>query len=115
MGFSSGARLEALCARAEAQGMLYEEDDLDVINDVMVTRTTQDCEPIISDNKERLIHTDGYTPSRLLRHVAHIPNVLLVQWHAEGINVHTKEGWERAKRKLRDPIFRDLRTSPGRF
>lgn len=115
MGFTTGARLEALCRRAELAGFLHEEMSYDAAHGTMVVRVSQDCDSILDANKDAAAFTDGYTPNRLLRRVASIPNVVIHQWLREGINVHTKEGWERAKRKLRDPEFRYFRTSPGRI
>lgn len=82
----------------------------------LVVERRQDVEPILNFNKKLYTHNDGYSPDRTLRRVASIPNVVIEQWETqEGINVYTKEGWERVKRKLNDPDYLFLRTAPGRI
>ncbi len=74
----------------------------------------QDCEAILDRNKAMATHNDGYSPSRELRRVASIPNVVALMWLRE-------EGWwyldpnakDRLRRKLNDPDWRWLRTAPG--
>lgn len=45
--------------------------------------------------------------------VANIPDIIVVKWLAEGIDVFNKEHWPAVMRKLRDPDYRHLRTTLG--
>jgi hypothetical protein len=81
---------------------------------LIVAHTRQDVEPILERNKElRSIeqHSDWG------RHVASIPNVILVKWANEeyargntGLRMFTKEFDEIVEQKLRDPEWAYLRT-----
>lgn len=72
-------------------------------------------DPIIEHNKASATHNDGYSPSRELRRVAHIPYIIGLKWLNE-------EGWwfldpdcsDRLAAKLNDPDWRHLRTAEGR-
>ena len=48
-------------------------------------------------------------------HVAHIPDVVVLQWRKEGIDVFNPEHTPRIKAKLADPEYRYLRTSAGQI
>jgi hypothetical protein len=73
----------------------------------------QDCEDILERNKALRSMPQK---SDFGRHIASIPNVIIVQWmneeHARGHNVmpFTKEFDEIIARKLRDPEWAYLRT-----
>lgn len=82
----------------------------------LVITSVQDVAPILERNKALQNHNDGYTPSRELRRVAFIPNIIRQKWLIE-------EGWDayrpdlygdRLVAKLNDPEWRYLRTAPGR-
>lgn len=45
--------------------------------------------------------------------VAHIPDVIVCKWLAEGIDVFNKDHMPAVMRKLRDPEYRHLRTTLG--
>jgi hypothetical protein len=76
---------------------------------------SQDLTAIIDRCKAMATHNDGYTPSRDMRRVAFIPDIIAVKWLNE-------EGWwyldpnakEQLNRKLNDPDWQHLRTAPGR-
>lgn len=75
----------------------------------------QDVEPILEDNKRRQNDGDGYSPSRDLRYVAHIPNIFIEAWMKEGLSIFDENCWPAIRRRLNDPDWRFLRTSPGRI
>jgi hypothetical protein len=88
----------------------------DPINDELLVMGQQDCTPILEHNK-RLANNgeDGYSPSRELRRVASIPNILVEKWlKEEGINVFDRNDWPRVAAKLDSSEFAFLRTAPGR-
>ena len=76
----------------------------------------EDVEPALECNKNRQNSGhDGYTPSRDLRHVAHIPDIIILKWLKEdGLNFFDKNHWPGIKRKLNDPDWRWLRTASGK-
>jgi len=81
----------------------------------VIASTTQDVEPILERNK--LLQAEPQR-SDWGRHVAQIPNVLLVQWlneeHARGntqLRMFTREFDELVARKLADPEWAYLKTS----
>jgi hypothetical protein len=81
----------------------------------VIASTTQDVEPILERNKALRAEPQR---SDWGRHVAQIPNVLLVQWlneeHARGnigLRLFTREFDELVARKLADPDWAHLKTS----
>jgi hypothetical protein len=81
---------------------------------LIVARTLQDVEPILERNKQL-----RSTPQKSDwgRHVASIPNVILVKWANEeyargntGLRMFTKEFDEIVEKKLQDPEWKYLRT-----
>jgi hypothetical protein len=81
---------------------------------LIVAHTMQDVEPILERNKQL-----RSTPhkSDWGRHIASIPNVILVKWlneeYARGNNslrMYTKEFDEIVEKKLQDPEWKYLRT-----
>jgi len=81
----------------------------------VIASTTQDVEPILERNKALQAEPQR---SDWGRHVAQIPNVLLVQWlneeHARGnigLRLFTREFDELVARKLADPDWAHLKTS----
>ena len=80
---------------------------------LIVAETTQDVEPILERNK--LLRGEPQTGD-WGRHIATIPNVILVKWlneeHARGnvaLRLFSKEFDAVVARKLRDPEWRYLR------
>jgi hypothetical protein len=78
--------------------------------------SSQDVAPILERNKAMANHNDGYSPSRELRRVAFIPDIIRQKWLDE-------EGWDAYRpdlygdklvQKLNDPEWRYLRTAEGR-
>lgn len=81
-----------------------------------VIRSVQDVAPVLERALAMRNHNDGYSPSRELRRVAFIPNIIRDKWLAE-------EGWdawrpdlypEKLVQKLNDPDWAYLRTASGR-
>jgi hypothetical protein len=81
---------------------------------LIVAHTMQDVEPILERNKQL-----RSTPQKSDwgRHIASIPNVILVKWlneeYARGNNslrMYTKEFDEIVEKKLQDPEWKYLRT-----
>lgn len=76
--------------------------------------TVHDMTAILKENKrKRLSGHDGYTPSRDLRHVATIPNGVIVKLFQMGINPYRNEDWPKVAAMLDDPDYEWLRTAPG--
>lgn len=82
----------------------------------LLIHSVQDVAPILERNKAMANHNDGYTPSREMRRVAFIPDIIRQKWLNE-------EGWDAYRphlygdklvAKLNDPDWRYLRTAPGR-
>ncbi len=78
----------------------------------IVAETVQDVEPILERNKA--LQNAGPQRSDWGRHIATIPNVVLVKWlNEDGANVWRMSSDEFGKfirRKLDDPDWRHLRT-----
>ena len=80
----------------------------------IIAVTSQDVEPILDRNKALQGEPQACDWGR---HVASVPNVILVQWLNEeyargntGLRMFTAEFNELVARKLRDPDWRFLRT-----
>lgn len=91
--------------------------------DLLIT-SVQDVAPIIERNKRLQTLNDGYSPSRELRRVAFIPDVVRLKWlNEEGWDVLDPACSDRLMRKLNDADWAWLRTdnrqqlgmSNGRF
>lgn len=75
-----------------------------------------DTDGIIERNKAMANHNDGYTPSRELRRVASIPNILIAKWlEEEGWNALDPDHSDKLAAKLNSIEFQHLRTAPGRL
>ena len=74
-----------------------------------------DVEAALDRNKAMAAHNDGYSPSRELRRVAHIPDIVRLKWlNEEGWDCLAAENADRLVRKLNDADWRHLRTAEGR-
>src|SRR5256885_2004425 len=64
----------------------------------------------------RAIMDRGWPASRELRRVAHVPNIVIVKWLQEGLDIFDPdpEMQKRYRAKLNDPDWRWLRTAPGK-
>jgi hypothetical protein len=102
---------QALGAESGAMQEFY----FDESSDLLVSRLVQDVEPFIERNK-RLQNdgTDGYTPSREMRRVASIPNIVVHQWQQEGIDIFDRNDWPKVRARLNSREWSFLRTAPGR-
>jgi hypothetical protein len=87
--------------------------------DKTIVETTQDVEPILESNKALQTAGDGYNADRDLRRIASIPLVVAQKWMKDdGVNflaLNRREKTAYLRRKLNDPEYAYLRTSPGRF
>lgn len=83
----------------------------------IVCARTQDVEPILDLNKA--LQNEPQKRAATFRHVGTIPNVILEKWiNEEGAPVLQMSKAEFARfirRKLNDPDWRFLRTSPGQI
>jgi len=76
----------------------------------------QRVDVILDKNRAMANHNNGYSPSREMRRVGSIPNIVALKWLKE-------EGWwcfepanaDKLMRKLNDIDYRWLRTAPGRL
>lgn len=89
--------------------------DYDELTNKLVLYHDQDVEPILEKN--RMLQNDPGYKSRGIKkewqHVAHIPDIVVMQWRQEGIDVFNPDHMPAVKRKLRDPNWRKLRTTLG--
>ena len=97
---------------------IVSEFHYDDLTDKTIINRVQDAEPIVENNKRLQLSSDGYTPSRDMRHVASIPLVIWERWNSEtsGKLMSGMDRKEKAlflRRKLNDPEFRWLRTALG--
>jgi hypothetical protein len=66
-------------------------------------------------NRAMATHNDGYSASRELRRVAHIPDIVRLKWlNEEGWDCLAAENSDRLAKKLNDADWRHLRTAEGR-
>ena len=64
----------------------------------------QECDPVLDHNKFLRDHVAVDRRSEM-HHVASIPNVIVAQWLAEGIDVYSGDCQDRVARKLNDPDY----------
>jgi hypothetical protein len=95
---------------------LVEYFHFDEAADRMTIETVHDVTAVIERNKALAAETTGYSPSRELKHVDSIPVAVLHKWRIEdGIDWADRNHWPAVLRKLMDPEWHFLRTSPGRI
>jgi hypothetical protein len=110
------SRREVLAATAAAAvGRVVTRWQYDAPSGQTLVKRIQDVEPILEHNKALQTLNDGYSPSRDLRRVASIPNVVVEQWMREGVNIFDKNCAAEVRRRLNDPTNLFLRTAPGRL
>jgi hypothetical protein len=87
---------------------------LDRTEDLIIAHTLQDVEPILEQNKQLRSEKQNCDWGR---HIASIPNVIMVKWaneeYARGnttLRMFSKEFDELVERKLKDPEWKYLRT-----
>ncbi len=82
----------------------------------LIIHSSQDVSGILERNKALQTQNDGYSPSRELRRVAFIPNIIRLKWlNEEGWDCFDPACADRLMRKLNDPDWRHLRTAPGQL
>jgi len=74
---------------------------------------TQNLEGLIDRNKAMYNHNDGYTPSRDMQRVASIPQSVIDEFSAKGINLFNPAFEPELRKLLNDPDFRGFRTAHG--
>jgi len=77
--------------------------------------TVQDIEPVLEMNRVRMTDgSNGWTPSKDMKHVASVPMIVLQIWANEaGVAMNDPAFGEVVKRKLNDADFSKMRTSEG--
>ena len=81
----------------------------------LLIHSVQDVGPLIERAKALANLNDGYSPSRELRRVAFIPNIVRLKWlNEEGWDAYRPDLYgDKLVQKLNDPDWRYLRTAPG--
>lgn len=78
--------------------------------------SSADVTAMLDRNKGMATHNDGYTPSREMRRVAFIPEIIRQKWmNEEGWDAFNPAHADRLMRKLNDPDYLWLRTAEGRL
>lgn len=73
-----------------------------------------DPSEILDANKQYHLHSDGYSPSKDLKHVARIPPILYYKWlFEEGIDCLNPDHQPAVRRKLNSNEYAYLRTGGG--
>lgn len=113
---SPGQRRVALEAFTNA-GLIMRESLVDAATGQMAIRSTQDVEPFLDYTRRRRNEDDGcWSPSRDMREVAVVPNIVVEQWiHRYGINAYKPEDQPKVLAMLDDPDWAFLRTGSGRL
>ncbi len=83
--------------------------------DDLIINNTQDIAPILKKNIDFQNTHDGYTPSKDLKYVAEIPQVIIEKWLKEGVNFYDKNDWPEIKKRLNSSEYSYLRTGLGRI
>ena len=92
----------------------------DEMTDQTTLQTTQDCEPILENNKRLQTADDGWSPSRFMRRKASVPIHLCETW-AQQAGIEPIRFWtmpkaeqnEFLRRHIRDSDWRHVRTVDG--
>lgn len=88
----------------------YEADG----KDARLIHEYDDVSGVLDNNKLNYNHVNGWNSDRSMHKVATIPLSIITKWKLEeGLDVFNKEHRDRLKKKLNDPDWRWLRTSPG--
>ncbi len=82
---------------------------------LVVEERIQDVEPVLERNKALLTHDDGYSPSRDMKRIASVPNIVIEQWLKEGVNVFDPNCEAEVMRRLNSSDWAHLRTSGGKI
>lgn len=87
--------------------------------EVIVVEQEQDVEPVIRVNHETMmangVGRTSFWQGREWVKVAEIPNILIDQWHAQGLNFYDPNDWPIVRMLLNDSEWSKLRTAPGRL
>ena len=87
----------------------------DPVTGLIGIENTQDVTDIVERNKRiQNDGTDGWSPSKDLKHVASVPLGILHQWAIEaGVPLNSKAMGEIIKKRLNDPDYAAFRTGSG--
>jgi hypothetical protein len=90
-------------------------DFVPVDDDTFALTHTQDVEPIFDFNKAHATDgSGGWSPSRDIRHVARVPNVVYYHMlNAHGVDMLNKDHTEAVKRLLNSSEYAHVRTGGG--
>lgn len=84
-------------------------------NGGLIFNLVQDTTAAVDRAKAMKTHNDGYSESRELRRVAHIPDIVAQKWLIEeGWSIHDPGAAHKLAQKLNDPDWAHLRTAEGR-
>lgn len=95
---------------------MREFHDYNPLTDTTTISYEADTTPLLDLNKQLYNNGEnGYvSKAREWKHVANIPNIVVMKWLAEeGLDIHKQEHWEAIRKKLNSNEFLYLRTSPG--
>ncbi len=84
--------------------------------DTLIVQRTQDVEPYLDKNKRAF--NDAQETGRFkgdFVKMAEIPLSVIEQWMKEGINIFDDNSKAAIRKKLNDPDYRYLRTTPGKM
>lgn len=77
-------------------------------------KQTQDVESVLDANKSEHLYTNGYSPSRELKHLARVPIGIAYEWIMKyGVNILNPDHKPAVRRLLDSNEYRYLRTSAG--
>lgn len=90
-------------------------DFVHVDDDTFAIVTSQDVQPIFDFNKAHATDgSGGWSPSRELRHVARVPNVVYMHMlNVHGVDMLNKDHSEAVKRLLNSSEYAHVRTGGG--
>lgn len=88
----------------------------DPVSGKWIIRTLDpDVSPVLDASRvEQNDQRQGYSASRDLRHVARIPNIVILKWLQMGVNFFDPNDRSKIRKLLNDPDWRWLKTVPGR-
>ena len=77
---------------------------------------TQDLDGVLDFCKAAATHNDGYSGTRELKRVFFLPDILVLKWLSEeGWYAYDPNSVDKLNRKMNDPDYAHLKTSPGRI
>ena len=75
-----------------------------------------DVSPVLKWNSDRVDAGMVNTQKKdMMWHAATVPEITIIQWRLEGIDIFKEEHWPMVRKKLNDPDNKYLRTWRGRI